>query len=197
MIYLHRIILFPVRTENSISRQEGDLHRSKEEFCLRHRTAPEQGPTPRAFSERIWEPYHFAKEFDFTEHHNKLDSSSAKEWMAPTKQGTKILPLPIHENNKASTLCKASSLKAGLTDIGLKQRSLISRNDSWQRSGETQPTSLWINQCSALSHYCISGWLLLKNKNSQMYWLHLHQTVSLEDSFMILLFSKLHKTIFH
>lgn len=59
--------------------------------------------------------------------------------MAPTRQSMKILPLPIHENNKASTLFEASSLKAGLTDIGLKQRSLISKMTAGNVAGKHNP----------------------------------------------------------
>lgn len=103
-------------------------------------------------------------------HHNKLDSSSAKTKRLLPNKAQKTLPSCIHENDKASTLFQSFLLRSLIDRYWIEARQLNIEDDSWQYNGETQPTLLWINQCSALGHYCISGWLSFKNKNLQIYW---------------------------
>lgn len=94
-----------------------------------------------------------------------------------TKHTQKNLPSPFHKNvTKPLPHCfKASFLKAGLTDTGLKGGGLILKMTAGHVAGKHNPfcrgcinVPLWAITALVAGYY-------LKNKNFQMYWLPLHQ----------------------
>lgn len=115
--------------------------------------------------QRISEPHWSAKELNSTTHHNRLDSSSATSpWLLPNKAHTQksSITLPQKCHKASTTLFQSFLLESWIDRYWIEGRRLNIQDHSWPRRWETQPALPWMNQCSTLGHYCISGWLLFK-----------------------------------